>query len=478
MGNIIGAVAFFAIAIAILVVSGFIKVEPEYNKIKRWVSRTASAAFIVFAGLIGFQGALAYNDAGYCVHVRTIWGEETSKCNLGWYLQGWGFSTAYPHYITIAHTNDPEAEGSSIHLPYPIRMADQWSGTVSQTTRFGIPQDNEQFLRMAREFRSPEKLITSTLLTAVQASLDSTANLYSMEEYWAGGQRDAFKTDFRDAVIKGRPVVKRAEVTLTGAAIDRDVAPSDSDVAADTAITGSTERTRIITEKVFDINGNVLREPHGYAEYGITVSTAIVTNLDPQDEFEVQIEERKNAAARRTIAVEKRLEQEEQRLLAIAEGERKIAERQAAARTEQIEKTTNAETQKRLALIEAERIKEEASIAKQTAEIQLERARIDAEAVQVTADAAAYERQALLEADNALKLKLDAEIAIQKAWAEAYATRRVPQIVFDGNGETSDIPVGGDSEVSRFLNLLTIDAASRLAYDRGVGAYTNSVPAE
>lgn len=90
---------------------------------------------------------------------------------------------------------------------------------------------------------------------------------------------------------------------------------------------------------------------------------------------------------------------------------------------------------------------------------------IDAEAVKITADA--YAREKLLLADNALKIKLDAEIAIQKVWADAYAKRNVPQIVMGGNGSTGT-PVGSDSEVKDLLNLLTADTARRLSYDRNI----------
>jgi len=464
MMNIIGVGLFLLIAFGVFRIGGHIKEAPK------WIFRAGGLAAIAVAGMIGFNGLLAYNDAGYCTHVQTAWGQETSKCDLGWYVRGYGNTTIYPHYITVAHTDDPNAEGSSLAGPYSIRMADNWNGLITQTTRFGIPQDPEQFISMHREFRSVGRMITSTLVPSVTAALDSTASLYTMEEYWGGGARDAFKRDFSDALIKGRPVTKRGEVIVHSASSNPDTAPSDSPVSADTARTGDDERVRVVTERLLDENGFELRTPNDFARFGVTVSSAIVTNLDPDDTFEVQIQKRKDAAARRSVAVEERLEEEERRLLEIAKGERTIATRQAEARTEQIEATTQAETKKRLALIEAERVREEAEIARQTAEIQLDRARIDAEAVVVTADAAAYEREALLAADNALQIKLDTEVAIQEVWAQAYATRRVPQIVFAGSEGGDDIPVGGDSEVSRFLDLLTVDAAKRLAYDRSIGA--------
>ena len=55
---------------------------------------------------------------------------------------------------------------------------------------------------------------------------------------------------------------------------------------------------------------------------------------------------RQQAAADRAIAREQRIQEEEQRLLAIAKGEREVAERQAQAKVRQIEQTTNAETEK------------------------------------------------------------------------------------------------------------------------------------
>ena len=122
--------------------------------------------------------------------------------------------------------------------------------------------------------------------------------------------------------------------------------------------------------------------------------------------------------------------EEEQRLLAIAKGEREVAERQAAAKVEQIQRTTDAETDKQLALTEARKRQEQADIDRQTAGIRLAQAKIDAEARTVAADAAAYEKKAILLADNALQQKLDAYVKAQSYWADAFAKRQVPTQVF------------------------------------------------
>lgn len=425
------------------------------------------ATIATFAFAVNISGLFSYNDAGYCQHIRTITGSEKQECSVGWYVVGYGKSNAWPWAITISHTSRESDDGSNIAPPYRVRMADNWTGDVTHATRFEIPKD-DRFLDMAKVFRSPERLISTTLLPAVTASLDSVSNLYTMEEYYAGGKRDQFKTEYRDAIEKGRAVVRQItdNSTVNGAKVSK-VAASNSSVTEDTSEIGDLMTQRTYMEKVIGDDGLAKREVHDYAEYGIRVASAILENLDPDDAFEKQIKARKDAASRRIVAQEERKEQEEQRLLAIQTGQTQIAKRQADAQVNQIEKTTNAETTKKLALIEAERFKEEASIQKETAQLQYERDQIAAKSRKVLADAEAYAKEAVLKADNALAQKLEAEVQIHQVWAQAYAKRQVPTNVTTLGGG-GDVATGGDSEVKTFMQLMTMDAAKRLNYDREV----------
>lgn len=422
-----------------------------------------AGVLVIVGGVIGVMGGVSYNDAGYCQHVRTIFGNESSTCNTGWYFQGWGTSTEWPHYITVANTIDPSSEGSAITGPYKVRLADNWTGDVTQTTRFGIPQDEPQFIKMARDFRSPERLITTTLKPAVTASMDSVANMFTMEEYYAGGKRDTFKSEFTMTVEQGRAQVRQVRLNQAGGVVPSRAAASNSDVTANTAEVGDTDVRSVVIEKLTDAAGNDMRIPHAFMEYGINVSSAILENVDPDDEYERQIGERKSAASRRVVAREQRLEQEEQRLLAIQEGDTNIAKRQAAAQVEQIQATTDAETQKKLALIAAERIREEARIAQETASINLERARIDAESVTVAADAEAYAKEAILNADGALAQKLEAWVSAQRVWADAASKINVPATVIASGGE------GGNGSaldtVGTFMQMMMVKTAQDLAVD-------------
>lgn len=465
-GLVFGVILVMAAIIARMMIR-----DPEQKLVRNVATSVMIVLGVTFAGI----GGVGYNDAGFCQHTRTIFGTETSTCQTGWYFAGWGNSTAWPHYITVANTLDATGESSStvfqgsVMPPYRVRLADNWTGDVTQTTRFGIPQDEAQFLDMARTFRTPERLINTTLKPAVTASLDSVSNMFTMEEYYSGGKRDQFKSEFKDAIEKGRAQVRQVSLNQAGGVIRSRATPSDSEVAQDTSEVGDTEVRRIIMEKVTDTSGNDIRTPHDFTEIGVTVASAILENLDPDDKYEEQINDRKAAASRRVVAREQRLEQEEQRLLAIQQGETDIAKRQAAAKVEQIEKTTNAETTKKLALIEAERMKEEAEIARQTAAINLERARIDAEAVTVAADAEAYAKEAILTADGALAQKLEAWVQAQQVWADAASKINVPATVIAGSG---DAGTAGNAlgTVDQFMQMLMIKTARDLQVDPTIAA--------
>lgn len=451
---------FFA---ALLLIGAFI--APIF--VKKISKALAVAAFIVptaIAGFVVFLGAMAMNNPGYCQHVRTIFGTEDSTCDTGWYFQGWGTSTAWPHNITVAHTRDANADGSSISGPYNVRMSDNWTGEVTQTTRFAIPQDRSQFLEMAQTFRSPERLVSTTLRPSVTAAIDTVANMFTMEQYYSGRMRDQFKSEFKDTIEKGQPKVRVVEQAVKNEDISR-AAANDESFAQDTSDVGETDGRILITEKVRDEAGQEIRTVPEYIQYGIRVSQAILEKIDADPAFEEQQKQRKEAASRRVIAKEKRLEQEEQRLLEIANGETEIARRQAQAKTDQIQKTTDAETTKKLALIEADRRREEAVIAKETAALALEKARIDAQAVQVAADAEAYAKEAILTADGALQQKLDAWLESQRVWADAASKINVPSTIFTSGGAKGDNTGNAMGTVEQFMSMMTVKAAKDLQVD-------------
>ncbi|MBU1308035.1 MAG: hypothetical protein KKE30_00705, partial [Gammaproteobacteria bacterium] len=297
-------------------------------------------------------------------------------------------------------------------------------------------------------------------IPAFKETLQANASLMSAEEYYSGG-RTEFNNEFENQMTNGIYVVRREEENL--AQLRRQKGTANVALGTEQEDFGDETRVTFVVNKVRDSEGQPLRKRQKFVDYGITVVDARITQMNPNQRFVERMQLKQKASADRAIAREQRIQEEEQRLLAISRGEREVAERQAKAKVEQIQATTEADTQKQLAITEAEKLQAQANIQRETAKINLEKAEIEAQTLRTLAEAEAYQKKVILQADNALAQKLDAEIQIQRIWAESFAKRAVPQYVFGANGNT---PTGSDSEARMFMQMLTMDAAKRLSYER------------
>lgn len=432
---------------------------------------------LVATGLLAllFARSFFYAEPGYVYHVRTLLGNEEVVTDVGYKFYPFGRYNAWKRAMTVQAANDPnnkmisaekDTNNTSANLPpMSIMFLDQVDAHAEATVRFAIPSDEESFLKLAHEYRSPENLLRTSLMPAFKETLQANASLMSAEEYYAGG-RTQFNSEFETQMSNGIFLVKREEIEVSS---NKPIKGSANAALGDNQEGyGNETKMAFVVSKVMDTNGQPKRKKQRFTDFGITVVSALVTDMSPNKKFVERMQLKQQASADRAIAREQRTQEEEQRLLAIARGEREVAERQAMAKVEQIQKTTEAETEKQLALTSAQKLKEQAAISKDTAQINLEKARIEAETKRTLADAEAYEKKVILDADNALAQKLDAEIEIQKLWADAFAQRQVPTTVF-GSGQ-GGAPVGSDSEVRAFMQMLTLDAAKRLSYDREVQA--------
>jgi regulator of protease activity HflC (stomatin/prohibitin superfamily) len=428
-------------------------------------------------GIFTFNQVFFYAEPGYIYHVRTILGQERVVDDIGYSLILFGRKNAWKKAMTVLADNtttrgisaeDGKSNTASVSLPpEKIMFLDQVSAEIEATVRFKIPTDEETFLKMAHEYRTPENLLRVALIPAFQETIRATGFLMSAEDYYSGSSTELIN-EFEKQMQNGIYLVKRVEVVKKTVGQQT----SEADASANSSKLFG-KQTKVVWEvqKQYDDKNNVLRKEQKFALYGVSVHEARITGVEPNSKFVERMQLKQKASADRAIAREQRIQEEEQKLLVVAKGDREVAERQAQMKVEQIEMTTKAETDKKKTLIVANKFKEQAKIQQETAKILLEKAKIDAEAIKVAADAEAYKKKEILTADNALAQKLEAEIAIQTVWANAYARRQVPMYVFGGSADT---PTGSDSDTKTFMQLMTVDAAKRLSYSRGMGENNSS----
>jgi regulator of protease activity HflC (stomatin/prohibitin superfamily) len=373
--------------------------------------------------------------------------------------------------VVETHAEDLQAEDESSSAsaslpPLNIMFLDQVDADAEATARFLNPTEREAFLHMAHEYRSPENLLRTALIPAFKETLQATASRMSAEAYYSG-DRTQFNSEFERQMSEGVYIVRREEVRVKSARVGKGSANSALGTAQ--ADYGDDEKVTFVVRRLVDETGQPARKHQNFKAYGIDVIEARVTDMRPNEKFVERMQLKQKASADRAIAREQKIQEDEQRLLAIARGEREVAQRQASAKVNQIQKTTEADTEKQLAITGAEKLREEAHISRETAAINLEKARIEAETRRTLADAQAHQKRVILRADNAPAQKLEAEIRIHSLWADAFAKRQVPANVFGAGGGAGGTPVGSDSEARIFMQLLTLDAAKRLSYEREIG---------
>lgn len=465
----------FIILGAILIAAGYLinnKIQQLNNlPVKPLLTLIGAAA----VGWGVFTGAFFYAEPGYKYHVRTITGNESMVKDVGYNIYLFGRYNAWKNAMTVQATKEgsgtvvaeEESASTSANLgPQTLVFLDQVDAEVTATARFLLPDDETSFLLLARQFRSPENLLRTELIPAFQETLGSTASLLSAEEYFSGG-RTQFNTEFQNQMEQGIYNVRRRE---TMQRVSRSQTSSaNASLGMDQQDFGDDQQVVFVVEKILDANGQPLRKSQNFSKFGISVVSARITDVNPNSRFRERMEQKQAAAAARAVAREQRVQEEEQRLLAITRGEREVAERQAQAKVIQIEQTTQAETEKQLVITQARQRNEQAEIERQTALINLERAKVDAESKRVAADAAAYEKRAILEADNALQQKLEAYVEAQKFWADAFAKRNVPTQVFGANQSG----VGQDSDIQTFMDIMTMKAAKDLSFDPSIESIGN-----
>ncbi|WP_202802294.1 SPFH domain-containing protein [Rheinheimera nanhaiensis] len=428
----------------------------------------ALAALLVLIFVL--SRSVFYAEPGYVYHVRTILGAEHVVSDVGYQFFFFGRWNAWKRSLTVQavtggsdimdYAEVENSEDSAALPPQNIMFLDQVDANAQATVRFLIPTDEVAFTRLAHEYRTPENLLRTALIPAFKETLQANASLMGAEEYYSGG-RTEFNNEFENQMTNGIYVVRREEQNL--AQLRRQKGTANVALGTEQEDFGDETRVSFVVNKVRDSEGQPLRKRQKFVDYGITVVDARITQMNPNQRFVERMQLKQKASADRAIAREQRIQEEEQRLLAISRGEREVAERQAKAKVEQIQATTEADTQKQLAITEAEKLQAQANIQRETAKINLEKAEIEAQTLRTLAEAEAYQKKVILQADNALAQKLDAEIQIQRIWAESFAKRAVPQYVFGANGNT---PTGSDSEARMFMQMLTMDAAKRLSYDR------------
>lgn len=447
---------------------------------------------VVIVGALSIGSMWETNEAGWIsIKQAALSGELTVYDKPGVFTQAFGRITKYKQAVTIGFGSSGE-EGSADMGPIDVRFADSGKAKVYGNARFELPYGNdEKMLRIHSQYRSFEHLADTLLEKATAQVTGLTAQMMTSEDTYTGG-RGKFIEMCLDQLEHGLYQTETKEVE------------------SEDPITKEKRRIRIVSAKK-DETGKVLRLENELGNYGIRVTQYIIDrDFEYEKGINEQIEKQRDALNKTNTARAEALQASQEAITAKAKGDAAIAEAKAKQMVEKETATVratkeaevakidadreatiakiNSEKEKTVATIEAEKAKIEATKAATVAQIDaeqrlkvavLEKQAAD-EAGQATvlkgkADATA--RELALKADGALKVKLDAWIKVNEAYAQAiqmYKGNWVPQVVMGGStGEKGSTSGAGGAQ--DLVNLLLVKTAKDLALD--IGASPTATPA-
>jgi hypothetical protein len=394
-----------------------------------------AVVLIISMVLFFIVNPFSWNDAGNRTVVERTTGEQIVQFAPGIFYAGFfAKEKEWPNQISVTYQEESpklDLEDNGIEVgKIMIRFSDATTADVKGITQFILPSDEKEMILIHNTHRTPQSLVVKRLAPYTKECLQSSAQLMSSEKHYGGG-RAQMAQDFMDQLKEGVYLLKTEE-----------------NVVFDSL---EQEKKRIYqTEIQYDKkDGAPKRKLSSIKEYGITVADAAITDVDYEDKVDQKLTKIIDAVTKSSISKQELMTAQQQTLTAKAKGEQALVEIEYQQKQDQIKQVVEAETKVKVA--EQDKLQQK---------IAYEGAILESKKIKELADAQAYARAKIMQADGALEMKLKAQVEVQKVWADAfskYTGAIVPQIQTGGTGTTNG--------ALNFMDLMTAKTAKDFALD-------------
>jgi SPFH domain / Band 7 family len=399
--------------------------------------KTIVTGVLTIIGLILFLivNPFSWNDAGNRTVVERTTGEQIVQFAPGIFYAGF-FSKEKEWHNQISVTYQEtvpqlELEDNGIEVgQIMIRFSDATTADVRGITQFILPSDEKEMILIHNTHRTPQSLVVKRLAPYTKECLQSSAQLMSSEKHYGGG-RAQMAQDFLDQLKEG------VYLLVTEENLVYDSLELEKKRVYQTTIQMD-KKTSLPSRKVSSIK-----------EYGITVADAAITDVDYESKVDEKLVKIIDAVTKSSISKQELMTAQQQTLTAKAKGEQALVEIEYQQKQEQTKQVVEAQTKVKVA--EQDKLQQK---------IAYEGAILEAKKIKELADANAYAKQRIMQADGALEMKLNAQVEVQKVWADAfskYTGAIVPQFQ-TGGGPTTNGAIN-------FMDIMTAKTAKDFALD-------------
>lgn len=350
----------------------------------------------------------------------------------GVHWQNFGKITRYKRsaqYWFSAKDNEGKPTDDSIK----VRFNDGGHGNISGSLRYNLPLDSNKMIQLHSTYGSMEAIDHELVRQVVNKSVYMTGPLMSSRESYAERRNDLI-TYITDQIVNGvyRTAHQSREVTdpLTGQKKTIDYVEPKQNATA--------------------LNGIDREESSPIQKFGMDASNITINGIDYDPQVEEQIKQQQQAimAVQQSMVNAKKAEQDA--LTTEKQGEANAAKAKWDQEVIKATEITKAQQEKDVATLNATK-------AKEVAALDLETAKLSAQKTITEAKADSDAKKMAIQADNALKLRIDAWVDVNKSWAAAYgAQRQTPDIQMNGSSSSS----GGANQ--SLVDMMTVKTARDL----------------
>ena len=401
---------------------------PPSAALKSLGVRAASAALV----LLALYYSLVYLESTEVLVVQYPWGELKTHVEPGIYPRFFGTVRKYPLSSQFSFSAQAD-QGAPADESLRLRFNDGGHATVSGVIRWEMPTDNEHVVALHRKFGSARAIEQQLIRPTMESAAYTTGPLMSSTESSAE-KRNLLLQYMQDQAKSGTYQTRTVAVKIPD------------------PITG-TEKTVNAAEIVMEGGKPVREQDSAITRFGINLLPISINQVQYDKEIERQIQNRQKAIQDVQIAQANALKAEQEAITAAKQGEALAAKAKWEQEVIKAQKVTEAQQKLEVAQLEA-----------QAAE-QYKRRQI------LEGEGEAQKKQLIMSADGALDKKLEAYVAIQKAYASAiehYQGNWVPSYVSGGG-------VQAGAGAQQMIELLSVKAAKDLGLDLGVaGAGTTA----
>lgn len=406
---------------------------------------------VLIALIMFFMDSLIGNvDANeYQVKQAFMTGELSAHLTPGWYLKAMGTIYRFPKTETVYFTRD-NIDNPANQGPVTVTFSDNSRCDISGTVRVIMPTSDQYAIDIVAKHsnRTFQDFAAKNIIPVTKRALITAATTMTAPD--AKIKMADLATLGQDQLNNGIFVLESTKVKELDPATGEEVVREVKHIKQ--SADGTTAR---------------FKDDMPLTAFGASATNFVVTDITCSPEIERQISDQQQAKMGIATAKAKAAQADQEVITARKQGDANIARIKAEEEAKAQQMIVAAERENKVQILNAQREVEISKLKKQEEENLLAAANVNKQRTILEADAQAYAKRKVMEADGALDKKLEAyKYAVEKQ-SEAIANINLPQIMINGEGSNKN----GSSSMAGMdllLQMMLINTAKSLGLDMNI----------